>query len=489
MLPQTPAARTDVQAEAIAQLQAQVATLEELLQLYEESATEQEQRLQRTLKALQERALQLEHAQSAMQTLQTILDSMGDAVVVIDQKGQVLFGNPAAKALLQTDTLAGSFYTRMETYDIFRADGITPYCTEELPLSRAVHGESVDGEEILVVETNTDHAQWLSVNARPLQAEQNADKSVGAVAVFRDVGQRKAFEAELQRSHQNSQQQAQLLQNTLRQLQQTQAQLIQSEKMVSLGQTVAGIAHEINNPVNFIHGNLNPAQQAFDDLLALVELFQDTYPKPTPKIAEAIAEIDLAFLAKDIPDMLKSMQGGTERIRKIVKSLRIFSRLDEAEFKAVDIHQGIDSALMILQSKLKVHPHRSEIYICQQYGDLPLLNCHASQLNQAFINILSNAIEALEDKTDALKITIQTEHVADSVVIKISDNGVGIPEEIQAKIFDPFFTTKPVGKGIGLGLSVCYQSIVETHSGTLKCVSNVGMGSEFIIEIPIVTAA
>ncbi len=489
MISPTSVSVTDAQSEAITQLQAQVTTLEELLQLYEECATEQEQRLQKTLRALEERALQLEHAQSAMQTLQTILDSMGDAVVVIDQKGQVLFGNPAAKTLLQKNALAESFYTWIETYDVFRADGISPYGHEELPLSRAIHGESVDGEEIRVVEPDTGYAQWLSVNARPLQAEQDANKRVGAVAVFRDIGQRKAFEEELQRSHQNSQQQAQLLKNTLSQLQQTQAQLIQGEKMASLGQTVAGIAHEINNPINFIHGNLKPAQQALSDLTALIKLFQETYIEPTPAIAEAIAEIDLPFLAKDIPNMLKSMQVGTERIREIVKSLRIFSRLDEAEFKKVDIHQGIDSALMILQSKLKASPRQVEICIHKQYGKLPLLECHASQLNQVFVNLLSNAIEALEGKTDSSKIVIQTECLADTVTIKVSDNGIGIPEEIQTKIFDPFFTTKPVGKGIGLGLSVCYQSIVETHSGTLECVSTVGVGTEFTIEIPIKAAA
>ncbi len=255
--------------------------------------------------------------------------------------------------------------------------------------------------------------------------------------------------------------------------------------MASLGQTVAGIAHEINNPVNFIHGNLKPTQQAFSDLMALVKLFQDTYLEPTPAIADAIADIDLPFLATDIPDMLKSMQMGTERIREIVKSLRIFSRLDEAELKKVDIHQGIDSALMILQSKLKAHPHQGEIHIHKRYGALPLLECHASQLNQVFVNLLSNAIEALEAKTDYLEIVIQTEHVANSIAIKISDNGIGIPAEIQTKIFDPFFTTKPIGKGIGLGLSVCYQSIVETHSGTLNCVSQIGAGTQFTIEIPI----
>ncbi len=168
----------DAQIEEIAQLQAKVTTLEELLQLYEECATEQEQHLQKTLKTLQERAVQLEHTQSAMQTLQTILDSMGDAVVVIDQKGQILFGNPAAKALLQKDTLTESFYTWMENYNVFRADGISPYCNEELPLSRAIHGESVDGEEIRVADIKTDEARWLSVNARPLQAEQDADNLI-----------------------------------------------------------------------------------------------------------------------------------------------------------------------------------------------------------------------------------------------------------------------------------------------------------------------
>lgn len=467
--------------EEIAQLQAQVSTLEELLNLYEQSAIEQEQRLQSALQKLQERAQQLEHAQTALQTLQAILDSMGDAVVVVDQAGHALFSNPAARALLSSNPLEQSLHHWIEAYEIFDADGVTPCLIAELPIARALRGNSVDDAEIRIVEKSTHQSQWLSVNARPLQAEEQIN---GAVAVFQAIDQRKQSEQALQQSNEASQQQAQLLKQTLKQLQQTQSQLIHKEKMTSLGQTIAGIAHEVNNPVSFIHGNLEPTRAAFEGLLNLIDLVQQNYPKPVPAVAAAIEDIDLAFLAKDIPAMLSSMRVGTERIREIVKSLRVFSRLDEASFKAADIHQGIDSALMLLQSQLKEQPNRAAIHINRIYGDLPLVECHAGQLNQALLNLLTNAVGALSDKAEAPEITIRTEIVEDCVSIQIADNGVGMSEEIQSKIFDPFFTTKPVGKGMGLGLSICHQVIVETHEGSLECFSEKDKGSQFTIKLP-----
>jgi signal transduction histidine kinase len=289
------------------------------------------------------------------------------------------------------------------------------------------------------------------------------------------------------------------LSQTLQELQQTHTQLVQSEKMSSLGQLVAGVAHEINNPINFIHGNLTPAHEYTQDLLHLITLYQQEYPHPTQPIQTEIAAIDLDFLKDDLPKLLQSMRSGSERIREIVKSLRNFSRLDEAEFKAVDIHEGLESTLMILQNRLKEKSNHPEIQVIKDYGQLPLVECYAGQLNQVFMNLLSNAIDALEatwpsapgkswaeKKAHPDQITIRTAVINQTwVQIAIADNGVGMTAAVQAKLFDPFFTTKPVGKGTGLGLSISYQIITEKHLGKLYCHSTPGAGTEFVIEIPI----
>jgi two-component system, NtrC family, sensor kinase len=285
---------------------------------------------------------------------------------------------------------------------------------------------------------------------------------------------------------------SQELQQTLQELQRTQAQMVQSEKMSSLGQLVAGIAHEINNPVNFIHGNVSHVSEYAQDLLDLILLYQQTYPQAPAAIATQIDALDLPFLCEDLPKLLNSMKMGTERIREIVKSLRLFSRLDEAEVKQVDIHDGIDSTLMILQSRLKAKPDRPEIQVIKRYGNLPAVECFAGQLNQVFMNILTNAIDALEEAWMRLlknplipTITITTECQDDRAIIRLADNGTGIPKAIQAQIFDPFFTTKAVGQGTGMGMSISYQIITDKHGGQLTCNSTPGQGSEFVIQIPL----
>lgn len=285
--------------------------------------------------------------------------------------------------------------------------------------------------------------------------------------------------------------QTERLEQTLEELQRTQAQVVQNEKMSSLGQLVAGIAHEINNPVSFIHGNLSYIKDNTADLLALLSLYQQTYPEPSDEIADKIEDIDLEFLKADIPKSLDSMNIGTDRIREIIKSLRIFSRLDEADVKAIEIHEGIDSTLMILQHRLKARPDRPEIQVTKDYGELPLVECYAGQLNQVFMNILSNAIDALDElllehPTHKPHIRICTDLLeCDAIAITIADNGTGIPEDLQQRIFDPFFTTKAVGKGTGMGMSISHQVITEKHNGQLKCVSVLGKGTEFIIQIPV----
>ena len=287
------------------------------------------------------------------------------------------------------------------------------------------------------------------------------------------------------------------LQATLDRLHKTQVQMIQSEKMSSLGQLVAGVAHEINNPVNFIHGNLHHVQDYVQNLLRLIQLYQHHYPTPVSEIQTEAEEIELEFIRDDLPKTLSSMYLGTDRIREIVLSLRNFSRLDEAETKSVNIHEGLDSTLMILRYRLKACPKRPEVRVIRDYATLPKIECYPGLLNQVFMNILANAIDALEEEgtkqtscTEPMdnpgQITLSTTLIDNKwVEIAIADNGPGIPQEIQQRIFDPFFTTKPINKGTGMGMSISYQIVTEKHGGKLECFSTVGRGTKFVISIPV----
>ena len=301
---------------------------------------------------------------------------------------------------------------------------------------------------------------------------------------------------ELEDSRTDLQYRGQELEATLASLHKMQAQMIQSEKMSALGQMVAGIAHEINNPVSFIYGNLSHIRQYTHDLLRLVELYHHHFPNPPTEIQIERKTVDLEFLEKDAIMVLNSMNIGTERIRDIVLSLRNFSRLDESEFKAVDIHEGIDNTLMILQHRLKATDKSPTIQIIKNYGNLSNVECCAGQINQVFMNILVNALDALEEfntkrtyqeiRDNPSHITIHTSVVdLQWVKIAIADNGSGIPESIQKQIFNPFFTTKPVGKGTGMGMAISYQIITEKHGGKLEFFSASGKGTEFVVQIPI----
>ncbi len=288
---------------------------------------------------------------------------------------------------------------------------------------------------------------------------------------------------ELAESKKVLEQRSQDLEQALQNLQATQAQLVESEKMSALGVMVAGVAHEINNPISFIYGNLPHVEEYVKDLFNLLESYQKYSPNPTPALQAEIEVSELDFIKEDFPKLLNSMTVGAQRIEKIVLSLRNFSHLDEAEIKKVDIQDGLDSTLMILQNKLKAESNHSEIQIITEYGNLPPVECYARQLNQVFMNIILNAIDALEESLNP-QIKISTESKEDLVLIKIADNGMGITKEVQKKIFNPFFTTKPVGKGTGLGLSTSYQIIVDKHHGKLECHSIPGIGTEFVITLP-----
>ncbi|WP_234489074.1 ATP-binding protein [Oxynema sp. CENA135] len=293
-----------------------------------------------------------------------------------------------------------------------------------------------------------------------------------------------------------TQRQKEELTQTLNELKQAQTQLIQSEKMASLGQLVAGIAHEINNPVNFIYGNLTYVGEYIRDLLEHVQLYEQYYPDPPEAIAEHAEEMELEFLCEDLPKILGSMRVGADRIRQTVISLRNFSRLDEATVKAVDLHEGLDSTLLILQHRLIDPAHGPSIELVKNYRKLPKVECYAAPINQVFMSLLGNAIDAIESHFASQgdsnngervkpKIVVETAPLGkDRVEIRIRDNGPGMSEAVRSHIFEPFFTTKPVGKGTGLGLSISYQIIVEKHGGQIECHSQPGEGTEFVIQLP-----
>ena len=439
-----------------------------------------------------------------------VIAKLGEAIAILDERGLVQFVNPAAECLFQClgEELLGKELFGTRVFEI----QASLYETETI---QKMGAPDRNGSRVVQTQVEVIRPKVETAIAEMRVVETEWEGRAAFVATFRDITERQKALNALRVREGQLQEQTQQLQGALQELQETQAQLIQTEKMSSLGQMVAGVAHEINNPVNFIYGNINHASQYMQDLLDLLQLYQKHYPNPVADIEAEMEAIDLAFIEEDLPKLLSSMKFGTDRIRQIVLSLRNFSRLDEAHIKQVDIHEGIDSTLEILQSRLKGKGGAADIQIVKEYGELSEVECYAGQLNQVFMNVLANAIDALEESMvsgqwfrpgsaqeeseqtkqspgsppetviEPATIRVRTFCDGEYATVRIADNGPGMKEEVRQRVFDPFFTTKALGKGTGLGLSISYQIVIDKHGGQLQCYSVPGQGTEFVIEIPI----
>lgn len=427
---------------------------------------------------MSERNLLEEKLRSSENKVRAIFEAMTDIVLIIHAEGNIL----------SNVEIIPTKYSNSDNSDIdLIGETVEKFFEEQIQLSwlekvcQALKSvKTIHYDYSLVVEQTK---FWFSASISPISATQ-------AVWVARDISERKRAEEALKHSESRERNKAEELEKTLAELKLTQAQLLLSEKMASLGSLVAGVAHEINNPISFIYGNIESATMYSRDLLTLVDLYQKNYPKAAAEIDRHINDIDLDFIIEDFPKLLQSMNQGAERISKIVQSLKDFSHLDEANDKLIDIHTGIENTILLLQHRLDSTADRKEIKVIKEYAQLPKVECYPKQLNQVFMNLLCNAIDALEEaleKNNAFNphIKIITETKDSKVIIRIADNGIGITKEVCKHLFDPFFTTKPVGKGTGMGLAVSYQIIVDNHKGQIECISEVGKGSEFMISIPL----
>jgi signal transduction histidine kinase len=400
------------------------------------------------------------------------------------QKFRVLVVTGSILLSVGLATLLALYTSRAIAQPIQAVTAVAQKVTQEANFKRQVPVTTEDEIGVLAIAFNS-LIQRVAEYTQQLEfARQTLEKRVEerTFALLHKNQQLLQAHEELSRKNQQLLQAHEELNQTIQNLRQTQAQLIQTEKMSSLGHLVAGIAHEINNPINFISNNIQYTSDYTQELLELVRLYQQEYPNPTSILSDYTEAIDFDFLVEDFPKILSSMKMGSERICQIILSLRSFYRLDGVEMKEADLHEGLDSTLLILN-----HQFKQGISIVKQYGDLPLIECYPGQLNQVFMNILQNAIDALQSQPDRpnKQIEIKTQKVQmNQITVRIQDNGSGMPSSIISQIFDPFFTTKPVGKGTGLGLSICYQ-IIQKHQGQIEVNSQLGAGTEFVITLPI----
>ena len=439
------------------------------------------------------------------QVMQALEDSLNQTEAIIENAtdAMITFANPSGEILRANSSAEAIF-----GYSATELIGTSILQLFEWPTSQIQEQQTLL-EKWLLQGRQAVVGRRANGSCFPLEATINQAKfgyQSFYLGSFRDLSAHKRAEEALQQAEERLKTSLELkrkndeLKNTLKELKKTQIKLIQSEKMSSLGQLVAGIAHEINNPVNFVYGNLIHATNYTRDVLNLLDIYQKEYTNPSVRIQQEIESVDLEFLKEDFPKIVESMQVGADRIRDIVRSLRTFSRHDEAELKQVSLHDGLESTLMILKTKLKPQGKLTGIELIKEYGNIPLIECYPGPMNQVFMNLISNAIDALhnsmmQDKFSLVscdkskiqpQISIRTLLVnQQQIIIEIADNGLGIPKEIRSKLFDPFFTTKPVGKGTGLGLSISYQIIVEHHKGRIWCESELGEYTKFLIEIPV----
>ena len=427
-------------------------------------------------------------------------------VKIFDLQGRTVFstdpsqiGNDKSQSPGFIAALSGQVLSQLDHRDTFKALQKTLTDRKLLSSYVPVYADGRDSEIIAVAEVYND---VTPVVVRIQQTQRNiAIGSLGVLSVLylvlltfvNKASQLIATQyQQVQASEKRYQQQADELEVALTDLKNTQAQMLHSEKMSSLGQMVAGIAHEINNPVGFIHGNIRHLKDHSQNLLDYLQLYEKHYPNPKAEIREYAEDEDVDYVKQDIESILSSMRVGTERIREIVLSLRNFSRMDEADCKTVNIHEGIENTLMILQHRLKKTSQRPAIAVIRDFDELPKVECYAGQLNQVFMNVIANSIDALESRFDShqeqqelLQVKIRTESHDTSVTVSITDNGSGIPDEIKRRMFDPFFTTKAVGKGTGMGMAISYQIITEKHKGKIQCFSDIGIGTEITLEVPL----